>query len=221
MSKKNALIIAAVCLCAGRAEAGSPRQLKDFKALLEGLRSGKEVRAVLDWSACRLQSLKTFGETAAKPEETSDPRCRLTVHGKPAGCYYQSDKKLNAVSGIKMDTWEYFGPGFIGPRGYLSASSTQLISIRGFVLNYGSVKVYDDNSVSVKVNYLKPASDAQPDPARTEETPLLLRKGEDGKESLVSKKLSQQDYLIVMDEMFSCDISSRPGSGGASFFAAD
>lgn len=221
MSKATALIIAAVCLCAGRAEAGSPRRLKDFNAIMDSLRSGQEVRAVLDWSACRLQSLKTFSETAAKPEETSDPRCRLTVHGKPAGCYYQSDKKLNAVSGIKLDTWEYFGPGFIGPRAYLSSSSTHLISIRGFVLNYGSVKVYEDNSVAVKVNYLKPAYEAQPDPARAEETPLLPRKGEDGKEALVSKKLSQQEYLIVMDEMFSCDISSRANAGGASFFTAD
>lgn len=221
MLKLNAIIIAAVCLCAGQAQAGSPRRLKDLNDIMDALRSGKEVRAVLDWSACRLQSLKTFSETAAKPEETAAPRCRKTMHGKPADCYYPSDEKLKAVSGIKLDTWEYFGPGFIGPRGYLSSSSTQLISIRGFVLNYGSVKVYDDNSVSVKVNYLKPAYEAQPDGATIEETPLQLRKGEDGKETLISKRLSQQEYLIVMDEMFSCDISSRPGAGGASFFAAE
>jgi hypothetical protein len=221
MSKTNALIIAAVCFCAGQAQAGSPRRLKDFNAIMAALRSGTEVRAVLDWSACRLQSLKTFSETAAKPEETADPRCRKTMHGKQADCYYPSEKKLNAVSGIKLDTWEYFGPGFISPRGYLSSSSTQLISIRGFVLNYGSVKVYDDNSVSVKVNYLKPAYEAQPGAAAAEETPLLLRKDEEGKETLVSKKLSQQEYLIVMDELFACDISSRAGAGGASFFAAE
>lgn len=220
MLKLNALIIGAVCLCGGRAEAGSPRRLKDLNSIMDALRSGREVRAVLDWSACRLQTLKTYSETAAKPGETADPRCRKTMHGKPADCYYASKERLNAVSGIKLDTWEYFGPGFVGPRGYLSSSSTQLISIRGFVLNYGSVKVYDDNSVSVKVNYLKPAYEAQPGAAGTEETPLLLR-GEDGKETLISKRLSQQDYLIVMDEMFSCDISSRPGAGGASFFTAE
>lgn len=221
MSKLNAVIIAAVCLCVGRAEAGSPRRLKDLDAIMDGLRAGREVRAVFDWSACRLHSLKTFSDTPAKPDETSDPRCRKSMHGKPADCYYPSDEKLNAVSGMKLDTWEYFGPGFLGPRGYLSSSATQLISIRGFVLNYGSVKVYDDNSVSVKINYLKPAYEAQPGATATEETPLLLRKGEDGKETLVSKKLSQQDYLIVMDEMFSCGISSRPGSGGASFFTVE
>lgn len=221
MPKLNALILAAVCLCAGRAEAGPPRRLKDFNALMDALRSGREVRAVLDWSACRLQSLKTFAGTPSRPEETSDPRCRKTMHGKPADCYYPSGDRLNAVSGVKLDTWEYFGPGFIGPRGYLSSSFTQLISIRGFVLNYGSVKVYDDNSVSVKVNYLKPAHEAQPGAAAAEETPLLLRKEEDGKETPVSKRLSQQEFLIVMDEMFSCGISSRPGAGGASFFTAE
>ncbi|HCC48509.1 MAG TPA: hypothetical protein DEQ38_10415 [Elusimicrobia bacterium] len=218
MSK--ALILAVVFLCAGQASAGSPGRLKDLESMLEHLRAGGEVRAVLDWGVCRLQSLKTFSETPARPDETADPRCRLSMHGKPPGCYYSSDNKLKAVSGMKLDTWEYFAPGFLGPRGYLSASAAQLISIRGFVLNYGSVKVYDDNSVAVKINYLKPAFEARPDPAITEETPLLLRR-EDGRETLVSKKLSQQDYLIVMDEMFTCEISSRSDSGGASFFAAD
>jgi hypothetical protein len=221
MFKLTAVIVSIICLCAGEASAGSPHRLKDLGSIMERLRGGGEVRAVLDWSVCRLHSLKTFSENPSKPEETSDPRCRKSMHGKPADCYYQSDEKLNAVSGMKLDTWEYFGPGFLGPRGYLSASAAQLISIRGFVLNYGSLKVYDDNSVSVKINYLKPAYEAQPGAAATEETPLMLRKGEDGKETLVSKKLSQQDYLIVMDEMFSCGISSQPGAGGASFFAAD
>lgn len=221
MPKIILIITAAIALCAGQAAAGSPRRLGDLNAIMGALRSGGEVRAVFAWGACRLQSLKTFSETPSKPEETSDPRCRKSMHGKPADCYYPSPDKLNAVSGMKLDTWEYFGPGFIGPRGYLSSSAAQLISIRGFVLNYGSIKIYDDNSVSVKINYLKPAYEAQPDPAATEETPLLLRKGEDGKEALVSKKLSAQDYLIVMDEMFSCDISSRAGSGGAGFFSAD
>ena len=116
MVKQKAVIIAAICLCAAQASAGSPRRLKDFNSIMERLRAGEEVRAVFDWSACRVYSLKAFSETPSKQEETADPRCRLSMHGKPGDCYYQSDEKLNAVSGMKLDTWEYFGPGFIGPR---------------------------------------------------------------------------------------------------------
>lgn len=216
MTIKILLFLMAIALAAPAS--GAPKRLKGFGDIMDALRSGREVRAVLDWSSCTLLSLKKFTENPEKPGETADPRCRLTMHRKPAECYYKSDHKLNAVSGIKLDTWEYFGPGFISPRGYVMASETKLISLRGFVLNYGSVRIADDGSVSVTVNYLRPATAASADP-EAEDIPLRMRKSPEGKEETRSRTLSQQEYVIVMDERFSCGISRGKNGKGASFFA--
>ncbi|MEI7528915.1 MAG: hypothetical protein WCK76_08215 [Elusimicrobiota bacterium] len=215
MIKLNASVLITLLLCAAPASAGSPRRLAGLPEIMETLRAGRSVRAVIDYKQCKLLSLKDFSQAPAGPDQTSDPACELTIQNKPQTCYYEAPESMNAVGGMQLTTWEYFGRGFIGPRAYLAASDAKLISIRGFVLNYGSLKIYDDNTVTVKVNYLKTADEIAP--AAQAETPLMVKKEPAG---ISGKKLAAHEYVIAMDEQFSCSVSSGKDGRGASFFAA-
>jgi len=210
---KKIILALLAALSAAPAAAGSPKRLSSFPGILEALKSGRQVRAVIDYKKCKLLALKKTSAEPSGPSETADPACALTVQNKPQSCYYEAPESLNAAGSMRLDTWEYFGPGFIGPRGYVAASETKLIGIRGFVLNYAALKIYDDNTVTVRVNYLKPAVNAAP--AAQEETPLTIRKDQPG---VTGKRLEPQDYLIVMDEQFSCAVNDGR-DGGAAFFA--
>ncbi|MFM7199953.1 MAG: hypothetical protein ACKO6N_04115 [Myxococcota bacterium] len=142
----------------------SPPQtrISAYIELMEALSNGKSVRAVIDYQKCQLLFLKELVEgTVTKPDEqTSDTACKLTSTAKPMTCYGSSKEGMDAVGGMKLDTWEKFGIGITGKRAdkreYVAASETKLISIRGFVLNYASIRVYEDNEVLVKVHYLDP-----------------------------------------------------------------
>ncbi len=138
------------------------QRLSSYESVFAALSSGKSLRGVFDYKKCEFLFLKAFNETAIinPDEQTSDPACRLTANSKPMSCYGSAKAGMDAVGGMKLDTWEQFGIGLTGRRAdkrtYLAASESKLISIRGFVLNYGSVRVYDDGEVLVKVNYLDP-----------------------------------------------------------------
>lgn len=210
-----ALFLAASVQCWSGASAASPRRLDNFGEVLEALRSGREVRAVLDYSRCSLFTLKKSTASNAGPRETTDPACALTVQNKPETCYHGEDGGLDAVGGMRVDTWEYFGRGFISPKAYIAASEAKLISIRGFVTNYAALRVYEDGAVTVKVNYLKTADGAGEGTAQ--ETPLTARRDGSG---VSARKLSPHEHIIVMDELFRCEISGGRDDKGASFFAA-
>lgn len=138
------------------------QRLSSYNSVFSALSAGKSVRGVFDYKKCEFLFLKQFSETAVTnpDEQTSDPACRLAANSKPMSCYGSAREGMDAVGGMKLDTWEQFGIGLTGRRAdkrtYLAASESKLISIRGFVLNYGSVRVYDDGEVLVKVNYLDP-----------------------------------------------------------------
>lgn len=142
--------------------AGLEKRLLNYSELLGALSNGKSVRAVLDYKKCEFLFLKEFveGNVTNPDEQTSDAACKLSAGGKPMSCYGSDKNGMDAIGGLKLETWEQFGPGITGKRAdkrtYLAASETKLISIRGFVLNYGSVRAYDDGEVLVKVNYLDP-----------------------------------------------------------------
>lgn len=210
--KKTLLILAALCASAAPVSAGSPRRLADFKEVLAALERGGAVQAVLDYRRCELLSLKRYTSAPSGEEETSDPACALSVQNKPETCYHRRAGGLDAVGGMRVSTWEYFGRGFTGPRAYVAASDTKLISIRGFVLNYAGLKIYEDGAVRVKANYLKTANDLSAAASALAETPL--RAGRE-QQPVTGKKLAPQEYLVVMDELFDCRLGA-----GASFFEA-
>ncbi|MEY4066031.1 MAG: hypothetical protein RIR26_2239, partial [Pseudomonadota bacterium] len=142
--------------------AGMDKRLGNYSELLAALSDGKSVRGVFDYKKCELLFLKEFveGNVTNPDEQTSDAACKLTASGKPMSCYGSEKNGMDAIGGLRLDTWEQFGVGITGKRPdkrtYLAASETKLISIRGFVLNYGNVRVFDDGEVMVKVNYLDP-----------------------------------------------------------------
>lgn len=142
--------------------AGMEKRITSYPELMRALSSGKSVRAVLEYKRCEFLFLKEFveGNVTQPDEQTSDAACKLTSSVKPMSCYGSAKESMDAIGGMKLETWEQFGIGITGKRAdkreYVAASETKLISIRGFVLNYGSVRVYEDNEVLVKVNYLDP-----------------------------------------------------------------
>lgn len=137
-------------------------RISTYTELMNALSNGKSVRTVLNYQKCELLFLKELVEgTITKPDEqTTDVACKLTSTAKPMSCYGSAKEGMDAIGGMKLDTWEKFGFGITSkrpdPRAFVAASETKLISIRGFVLNYASVRVYEDNEVLVKVHYLDP-----------------------------------------------------------------
>jgi hypothetical protein len=142
--------------------AGLEKRIINYNDLMRTLSKGKSIRGVFDYKKCEFLFLKEFvdGTISNADEQTSDSACKLANPGKPMSCYGSEKNGMDAVGGLKFDTWEFFGPGLTSKRSdkrtYVAASETKLISIRGFVLNYGGVKVFEDGEVLVKVNYLDP-----------------------------------------------------------------
>jgi hypothetical protein len=72
----------------------------------------------------------------------------------------ETEKPKNAVTGMAIDTYEYFGEGFRpGSKPFLSFSESKLIRNplgKGYVINYGKVKVLSNDSVTITAQYLKP-----------------------------------------------------------------
>lgn len=108
-----------------------PKQLTSFDSLTQALFAGEEVRVVIHFSKCRMT-----GE-GAEPE-----------------------KPKNAVTAMAIETYEYFGEGFRpGSKPFLSFSESKLIRNplgKGYVINYGKVKVLANDSVTITAQYLKP-----------------------------------------------------------------
>jgi hypothetical protein len=106
-------------------------QLTSFDSLTSALFAGKDVRVVIQYQKCRMT-----GEGAEK------------------------EKPKNAVTGMAIDTYEYFGEGFRpGSKPFLSFSESKLIRNplgKGYVINYGKVKVLSNDSVTITAQYLKP-----------------------------------------------------------------
>ncbi len=105
------------------------RQITDFFELMGELKSGNEVRIVIDYGKC---SLMIDGE------ETEAPK---------------------AIGGMNMNTFEFFDVGVVrNELAYVTSSETVLIGhpFYGYVYNYAKVRIYSDNSVEIIARYLEP-----------------------------------------------------------------
>lgn len=123
------LLLTLILLAAPPAKAQTP--LSDFPSLLQALKAGKEVRAVLHYAEFRL---------VVDGNETTAP---------------------DAIGGMNFGTFEYFAAGSIGnAKAFVTTSETVLIShpSRGYVYNYVKLKVYEDNAVDVVARYLHPTT---------------------------------------------------------------
>lgn len=107
------------------------RQIKDFDSLVNALSAGENVKVVIRYA-----------------------KCRLTEKGNV------KEKSPDAITGMEIGTFEYFAAGVIpGSPAIVVFSESKLIRNpkgKGFVLNYGKVKVFSDNSVTITAQYLEP-----------------------------------------------------------------
>lgn len=68
----------------------------------------------------------------------------------------------DAVTGMIIDTYEYFAPVKEGSiKAFLAFSESKLIKNpmgKGFVYNYGKIRINEDNSAEITAMYIKPGS---------------------------------------------------------------
>lgn len=106
--------------------------IPDFGELMELLNSGEKVRIVIHYALCHWQ------DTSVK-ESVPD-----------------------AVAGMDIDTYEYFAAGAVRNKiEFCVFSNSKLIQNpigKGFVYNYGKVRINADNTVIVTAKYIHPKS---------------------------------------------------------------
>ncbi len=116
-----------LALIATTALAG-PRQLEDFTALMDALRTGHAVRVVADYG-----------------------RCDLIADNEP-------EESPEAVGGMTVDTWEWFAKGAVyNELEFVVFSHASIIEHprQGMVTNHVKFKVYEDGKVVISARYLK------------------------------------------------------------------
>jgi len=104
-------------------------QLNNFDEIMNALKSGESVRAVI-----------YYGDT------------KLIIDGN-------EEEAPNAVGGMMLETWEYFAKGTVrNERAYVTSSESVLIGhgYYGYVYNYAKLRIYEDNSVEIIARYLDP-----------------------------------------------------------------
>jgi hypothetical protein len=108
-----------------------PQRINNFDELIQELNSGGKVRVVMHYAQCRL-----FIENI---EQKSSP---------------------DAVSGMDISTFEYFAPGAANNKlAFVVFSDSKLIKNpigKGYVYNYGKVRINSDNTVKITAQYLNP-----------------------------------------------------------------
>ena len=138
-------------------------QIHNFEQMMTALKAGKSVRAVIYYGKCKL-----FSDGVEEKES------------------------VDAVGGLKFDTYEYFDTSVFKGKvpSFVTTSQTVLInqSHYGYVYNYVKIKVRINNSVEITARYLKP------------------------------RKFSSK-FKVVMDETFKGTINDGTNDGGVLFFA--
>ena len=105
-----------------------PKQLTNFVQIIDALKSGYRVNAVIHYKDCMLVS---DGDTLKAPD---------------------------AIGGMDILPYEYFAAGVIGKNiAFISTSETVMIYLKGFggyLNNYVKLRVYEDNRVEITAQYL-------------------------------------------------------------------
>lgn len=129
MKTISAVLIVMLCSLSGGV--AQTDQLKSFSAVFDALRSGRTVTTVIRYAHCRL-----IGDSAG-------------------------NAPTDVIGGMEISPWEYFAPQAAhNSRAFLSASKNSLISHPqyGVIYNYVKLKAFDNDSVEIIVQYLKPAA---------------------------------------------------------------
>ncbi len=125
---KKVLVILSFILLAAAGANSQPKQLTNFVQILEALKSGYRVNAVIHYKDCMLVS---EGDTLKAPD---------------------------AIGGMDVMPYEYFAAGVIGKNiAFISSSETVMIYLKGFggyLYNYVKLRIYGDNKVEITARYL-------------------------------------------------------------------
>ena len=137
--------------------------IHNFEEMMTVLKAGKSVKAVIYYGKCKL-----FSDGVEEKES------------------------VDAIGGMKFDTYEYFDTSVFKGRvpSFVTTSQTVLInqSHYGYVYNYVKIKVRIDNSVEITARYLRP------------------------------RKFSSK-FKVVMDETFKGTINDGKNDGAVLFYS--
>lgn len=106
-------------------------RITNFDELMQSLNSGEQVRVVIEYGLC---------EWAPNQQKQSPTP--------------------NAITGMNIDVYEYFSTGVVNNKmAFVVFSNAKLIQNpmgRGFVYNYGKVRINADNTVQINAQYINP-----------------------------------------------------------------
>lgn len=113
-----------------KGSSSQPIRITNFEDLIESLNSGSHVKVVIHYSQC---NWKDSINLAPLPD---------------------------ATAGLTIDTYEYFAKEAIrNKNAFIVFSSSKLIQNpkgKGFVYNYGKVRINEDNTVEITAKYIHP-----------------------------------------------------------------
>lgn len=105
------------------------QKLESFEAVMDALKQGNTVHAVFYYKDCQLISDNEIEE-----------------------------ESVDAIGGMKIDTWEYFAKGSIrNKEAFVVSSTSKLIANprgKGFVYNYVKIKIKESGEVKITANYI-------------------------------------------------------------------
>jgi len=130
----NMRIIILLCLLfIGRSGWSQPTRITSFDNLMKSLNAGERVRVVIHYGGCKW--------SAEQMDQSPVP---------------------DAIAGMDIDTYEFFAPGAAhNKNAFVVFANAKLIQNpigKGFVYNYGKVRINADNSVTVTAKYIHPRS---------------------------------------------------------------
>lgn len=106
-------------------------QVTSFSELMEALKKGVTVKVIFDYEKCQLIS---DNEVA--------------------------DKSVQAIGGMRLDTWEFFAAGAVkNKEAFIAFSETKTIyhpTRKVYVYNYVKVRVDEKNRVKITAEYIDP-----------------------------------------------------------------
>jgi len=127
---KFKLFIVFCLIFTGQFVSAQTTRINSFDHLMEALNSGEQVRITIDYAKCGWQDTT---KQSPIPE---------------------------AITGMDIGTYEYFAPGAAHNKSaFVVFSNAKLIQNpigKGFVYNYGKVRINYDNSVQVTAKYIHP-----------------------------------------------------------------
>lgn len=110
------------------------KQITDFDTLMKALNGGAQVRVIIEYGKCQL-----ILDNEIQKESP------------------------NAISGLNIDTYEYFARKAVrnNDKAFLVFSENKFIQNpkgKGYVYNYGKVRIDEDGEVKITVSYVDPVT---------------------------------------------------------------